>query len=116
MNDKNHSPIAFDAEMLRKYDTYGPRYTSYPTAVQFTQKFTEQDYRSEIEQSNSEGRPLSLYYHIPFCESLCFYCACNKIITHTHDRAIPYLEHLHKEVGMQAKLLGGRWQLETPHP
>ena len=115
MNDTNYQHIEFDAQMLKKYDTFGPRYTSYPTAIQFTEKFSEQDYRDELEQSNESNSALSLYYHIPFCESLCFYCACNKIITHTHDRAIPYLERLHKEVGMQAALVGNQRQVDQLH-
>lgn len=115
MTDKNHPVIEFDADLLKKYDSFGPRYTSYPTAMQFADDFTEQDYRDELELSNARGGPLSLYYHIPFCESLCFYCACNKIITHSHDRAIPYLEHLHKEVAMQAALVGDQRQVKQLH-
>ncbi len=115
MNNRNYQVIEFDAEMLKKYDTFGPRYTSYPTAMQFDGKFSERDYSNELEQSNADGSPLSLYYHIPFCESLCFYCACNKIITHTHDRAVPYLQHLHKEVAMQAALVGDQRQVNQLH-
>jgi len=105
MIDPMHHAIPFDAAMLEKYDTFGPRYTSYPTAIQFSPAFTLQDYYDEVEQSNSNNAPLSLYFHIPFCESLCFYCACNKIITHTFDRATPYLARLHKEVALQAALV-----------
>ena len=107
--------IKFDAEMLKKYDTFGPRYTSYPTAIQFTPEFTGEDYHQEIEQSNQNDNPLSLYFHIPYCESLCFYCACNKVITHTFDRAIPYLERLHKEVALQAALVGNQRQVNQLH-
>ena len=105
MKDVKHQKIKFDPVMLKKYDTFGPRYTSYPTAIQFSPEFTLQDYGDEVRQSNDNRAPLSLYFHIPYCESLCFYCACNKIITHTFDRAIPYLEHLHREVAMQAALV-----------
>jgi oxygen-independent coproporphyrinogen-3 oxidase len=115
MNSKNYQVIEFDPLMLKKYDTFGPRYTSYPTAIQFNQSFTEQDYRDELKQSNAGSGELSLYFHIPFCESLCFYCACNKIITHTHDRAIPYLKRLHKEVTMQAALVGSQRQVSQLH-
>lgn len=115
MTDVTKETVQFDSELLRKYDTFGPRYTSYPTAMQFTPDFTEMDYREELEQSNRIGGPLSLYYHIPYCESLCFYCACNKIITHTHDRAIPYLQRLHKEIVMQGKLLGTERQVNQLH-
>lgn len=105
MKDVKHQAIQFDPVMLKKYDTFGPRYTSYPTAIQFSPEFTRQDYGDEVRQSNDNRAPLSLYFHIPYCESLCFYCACNKIITHTFDRAIPYLERLHREVAMQAALV-----------
>jgi len=115
MKETTHQAIDFDSEMLKKYDTFGPRYTSYPTAIQFTSEFTEEDYRHEVEQSNKSSNPLSLYFHIPYCESLCFYCACNKIITHTHDRAIPYLERLHKEVAIQAELIHGHRQVNQLH-
>jgi oxygen-independent coproporphyrinogen III oxidase len=107
--------VQFDADLLKKYDTFGPRYTSYPTALQFSPSFSEQNYREEIEQSNRDGSPLSLYFHIPFCESLCFYCACNKIITHTHDRAIPYLKRLHKEISLQGKLIDGSRPVNQLH-
>ncbi|MBT3530461.1 MAG: oxygen-independent coproporphyrinogen III oxidase [Gammaproteobacteria bacterium] len=115
MSETQNKPVPFDAELLRKYDTFGPRYTSYPTALQFSPDFAENEYIEEIAQSNSDGGPLSLYFHIPFCESLCFYCACNKIITHTHDRAIPYLERLHKEVSMQAALIDDQRQVNQLH-
>ncbi|MCF7980716.1 MAG: oxygen-independent coproporphyrinogen III oxidase [Pseudomonadales bacterium] len=115
MKESNSQAIQFDADMLKKYDTFGPRYTSYPTALQFSPEFTEQDYREELEESNLQSNPLSLYYHIPYCESLCFYCACNKIITHTFDRAIPYLERLHKEVVMQAALVSDQRLVNQLH-
>ncbi len=115
MTQNNTSAVKFDADLLKKYDTFGPRYTSYPTAVQFSSKFTEYDYRKELEQSNRDASPLSLYFHIPYCESLCFYCACNKIITHTHDRTIPYLKRLHKEIAMQGELVDGLRQVNQLH-
>ncbi len=115
MKESKSQSIEFDADMLKKYDTFGPRYTSYPTALQFSPAFTERDYRDELAQSNEQGNPLSLYYHIPYCESLCFYCACNKIITHTFDRATPYLEYLHKEIVMQAALVGDQRQVNQLH-
>lgn len=115
MKDEQNQKIEFDAEMLKKYDRFGPRYTSYPTAVKFTPEFDRHEYHKAIEQCKNSEEPLSLYFHIPFCESLCFYCACNKIITHTHTRAIPYLERLHKEVRMQAELVGGQRQVNQLH-
>ncbi|MFV8816814.1 oxygen-independent coproporphyrinogen III oxidase [Haliea sp. E17] len=102
------STVPFNAALLNKYDTFGPRYTSYPTALQFSPAFTRDDYLAALARSNAGGKPLSLYFHIPYCESLCFYCACNKIITHTRERARPYLENLYREVGLQAERVAGR--------
>ncbi|WP_461535998.1 oxygen-independent coproporphyrinogen III oxidase [Spongorhabdus nitratireducens] len=110
-----YSVIQCDTEMLKKYDIAGPRYTSYPTAIQFSPQFTEADYRQEIEASNQSSKPLSLYFHIPFCSSLCFFCACNKIITHTKARSIPYLERLHKEIALQAELISASRQVNQLH-
>ncbi len=88
-----HQTLEFDPELIRRYDASGPRYTSYPTAVQFTEAFDEARYRALALASNSGPNPppLSLYFHIPFCDTVCFYCACNKVITKNRKRAIPYL-------------------------
>ncbi|NIP71866.1 MAG: oxygen-independent coproporphyrinogen III oxidase [Gammaproteobacteria bacterium] len=96
----------FDAELIRRYDKAGPRYTSYPTAVQFTEDFGEADYRAFAEASNTgpSPRPLSLYFHIPFCDTVCFYCACNKVVTKDRGRASPYLQRLYWEIALQASL------------
>jgi len=96
--------IEFDSQLIKKYDIAGPRYTSYPTAVQFSPEFTEEDYRQQAAKSNQSGRDLSLYFHLPFCDTICYYCACNKVITKDRRKADPYLETLHKEIAMQAKL------------
>jgi oxygen-independent coproporphyrinogen-3 oxidase len=98
---------AITPELLRKYDVAGPRYTSYPTADRFVEAFGAGDYERALAQRAAEAaRPLSLYVHIPFCESLCYYCACNKIITRHHERASPYLDYLAKEVALHAAILG----------
>jgi oxygen-independent coproporphyrinogen III oxidase len=112
----NHQ-IIFDAELLRRYDKSGPRYTSYPTAVQFHTGFTETDYREQAKQGNttSTRRPLSLYFHLPFCDTVCFYCACNKVVTKDRKRAAPYLEHLHREIAMQAELFDRSRPVEQLH-
>ncbi len=94
----------FDPALIGKYDKAGPRYTSYPTAVQFHEGFAEVAYREQAEANNASGRPLSLYLHIPFCDTVCFYCACNKIITKNRRHTIPYLEHLHREIALQGSL------------
>ncbi len=95
-------------EVLRKFDVSGPRYTSYPTADRFVEAFGEDDYLQAIEQRNVGGLalPLSLYVHIPFCESLCFYCACNKIVTKHHERSAEYLRYLTREVDLHVSRLG----------
>ncbi len=101
------SSCVFDPELIRRYDTAGPRYTSYPTAVQFSGDFTEQRYRQFARLSNEESdpRPLSLYLHIPFCSTLCFYCACNKVVTKNVDKGVDYLERLCHEIELQGELL-----------
>ncbi|OGI49004.1 MAG: oxygen-independent coproporphyrinogen III oxidase [Candidatus Muproteobacteria bacterium RBG_16_65_34] len=98
--------LAFDSELLRRYDKSGPRYTSYPTAVQFHSGFGDTQYRAWVERTNNESpqRPLSLYFHIPFCDTVCFYCACNKIITKNRSRATTYLARLHREIELQGAL------------
>ena len=98
--------VTFDPDLIRRYDRSGPRYTSYPTAVQFHSGFKEENYRAWAQQTNEEPipRPLSLYFHIPFCDSVCYYCGCNKIVTKNRAHAVPYLERLHREVAMQGAL------------
>jgi len=96
--------IKFDLDLINRYDKAGPRYTSYPTALELKESFTEDDYREQIKLSNERGGPLSLYFHIPFCDTVCFYCACNKIITKNRQHAIPYLQSLHQEIAMQGAL------------
>jgi oxygen-independent coproporphyrinogen-3 oxidase len=95
----------FDAELVRRYDGPGPRYTSYPTAVQFHERFGVVEYDTAARASNElDPKPLSLYFHVPFCESPCFYCGCNKIITRDHGRSRIYLEHLYLEIERQGRL------------
>jgi oxygen-independent coproporphyrinogen-3 oxidase len=95
-------------DLLRRFDVPGPRYTSYPTADRFVEAFTEQDYVQALEQrkAGSMALPLSLYVHIPFCESVCYYCACNKVITKHHERAAEYLRYLTQEVELQVAHFG----------
>ncbi len=98
------SDVCFDPELIERYGGRGPRYTSYPTALQLNEGFTADDYRAQAAISNREARPLSLYVHIPFCESLCYYCGCNKVVTRNRARIQRYLEHLHREIAMQSAL------------
>jgi oxygen-independent coproporphyrinogen III oxidase len=99
----------FDADLVRRYDRPGPRYTSYPTAVQFHAGFGVAEYEAAARASNAGSgsappRPLSLYVHVPFCESPCFYCGCNKVITRDHAQAGRYLERLYREIELQGTL------------
>lgn len=96
--------LVFDLELINRYDKSGPRYTSYPTAVQFHEGFGEDDYRRIARGSNAGKPPLSLYFHLPFCDTVCFYCACNKIATKDRSKAQPYLDRVYKEMAMQAAL------------
>ncbi|MFK5969232.1 MAG: oxygen-independent coproporphyrinogen III oxidase [Candidatus Marithrix sp.] len=93
----------FDIDLIRRYDKAGPRYTSYPTAVQFNSEFDETSYRTHAQNSNPT-KPLSLYLHVPFCDTVCFYCACNKIATKNRGLTIPYLQYLYQEIALQGKL------------
>jgi len=96
--------LEFDPALIQRYDTAGPRYTSYPTAAQFSESFGEADYRRQVELSNVAGRPLSLYVHIPFCDTICFYCACNKVVTKNRAHAQPYLDNVYREIALQSAL------------
>ncbi len=106
-------------QALLRYDQAGPRYTSYPTADRFVEAFGEDDYRAALMRRSGTafGKliPLSLYVHIPFCESLCYYCACNKIITKHHDRAKAYLDYLSREVALHTAVLGKRQKVSQLH-
>ena len=96
--------LEFDTDLIHRYDTAGPRYTSYPTANQFTATFDRDDYANQTHLSNEGQGPLSLYVHLPFCDTICFYCACNKIVTKNRARAQPYLDRLYQEIQLQAAL------------
>ena len=100
----NHA--VFDADLIGRYGGQGPRYTSYPTAVQFRPDFTADDYQREAILSNQDPipRPLSIYTHIPFCHSLCYYCGCSKLVTRHPERAEFYLQRLLGEIGLHGKL------------
>lgn len=102
--------ISFSPDLIRKYDVAGPRYTSYPTAVQFTPAFGVRELAAQrsVIAGRTEGGPLSLYVHVPFCAKVCFYCACTKVVTNNRARGAQYLERLLKEIPRRAALHGGR--------
>lgn len=108
--------MKLNAELIRRYDCHGPRYTSYPTAVQFHAGFDEQNYRRVALLSNATAaRPLSIYVHVPFCPSPCFYCGCTKIITRNPVHAEQYLQRLHREIELQGALFERRRSVRQLH-
>ena len=94
----------FRPDLLTKYGANGPRYTSYPTALQFRDDFDPADYVRAAGDPGASSSDLSLYFHIPFCNTACFYCGCNKIATNNRRRARPYLDQLKREMALQAAL------------
>ncbi|WP_372018157.1 oxygen-independent coproporphyrinogen III oxidase [Pseudoxanthomonas sp. 10H] len=107
----------FDPRLLQRYDVPGPRYTSYPTAPQFTPGFGEAELRQVAAASNGDPipRPISLYLHIPFCTSPCFYCGCNRIITRDKTRGEAYLTRLYREIAMASTLFDRDRDVEQVH-
>ncbi|MFC1602812.1 oxygen-independent coproporphyrinogen III oxidase [Pseudomonadota bacterium] len=107
--------LVFDLDLIKKYDHAGPRYTSYPTAPQFHDGFGPDQYREIAQATNAKGNPLSLYFHIPFCDTVCFYCACNKVVTKDRSKGGTYLTRLHKEIAMQGALFDKSRVVEQLH-
>lgn len=106
-----HQFLDIDTGLLRKYSRPGPRYTSYPTAPVFSTEFTEQDYRAEIRRTNAvdEPPPMSLYFHIPFCDTLCWFCGCNMMVTRDRKKINTYVQYMKKEMELiRPMLLDGR--------
>ncbi|GHU28392.1 coproporphyrinogen-III oxidase [Betaproteobacteria bacterium] len=100
--------LIFDEALIRRFDINGPRYTSYPTADRFGPEFDANAYRQRLEQRRDDPqdrKPFSLYFHLPFCSTICYYCACNKIITGDHGRSAKYLKYLGRELALQTAFL-----------
>ena len=113
----SQNELIFDPQLIRRFDINGPRYTSYPTADRFVEAFNAEALKDWLAKRAIGGvsKPLSLYFHIPFCNTICYYCACNKIITKDHGRSAKYLKYLAKEIEMQASCLGGSRQVTQLH-
>ncbi|MBD6615549.1 oxygen-independent coproporphyrinogen III oxidase [Komarekiella sp. 'clone 1'] len=114
--------VKFDLDMIKKYDTRAPRYTSYPPATELNETFTQTDFKAAIAASNQRKSPLSLYFHIPFCQSACYFCGCNTVISNNKKIAKPYVEHLVQEIkntsaliDSQRKVLQIHWGGGTPN-
>src|SRR5690606_28069513 len=107
--------LQWDPQLIRQYDLSGARYTSYPTAPPFSETFSAKDFNAAVERSNASQRPLSLYFHIPFCDTLCFYCGCNKVVTNNKGRAKPYLDSVVREIAMQAERFDTRRPVKQLH-
>ena len=111
------SELVIDPVLIRKYDVSGPRYTSYPTADRFIEAFAEGDFRHWLGKRNIGGinQPLSVYVHLPFCDTICYYCGCNKVVTRDHGRSSKYIKYLAKELALVGGLLGGERRICQLH-
>ena len=107
--------LRWDSDLIRRYDLAGPRYTSYPTAVQLHGEIGSFDLLHALRESRRSVRPLSLYLHVPFCANICYYCACNKVITKDRGRALPYLQRLEQEIQLVACHLDPGQRVEQLH-
>ena len=107
--------IEWDTSLIRRYDQAGPRYTSYPTETQFHEGVGVSELLAALDESRQARRPLSLYVHIPFCAHICYYCACNKVITKDRGRSLPYLERLEKEIEIISRHTGPQQRVEQLH-
>src|SRR5574341_634044 len=111
------SELVIDPVLIRKYDVSGPRYTSYPTADRFVEAFGEAEYRHWITKRNIGGiiQPLSLYVHLPFCDTVCFYCACIKVVTRDHGRSAKYIKYLGRELALLLQSLSTERAISQMH-
>lgn len=114
-------PVLIDASLVRKYDKPGPRYTSYPTADRFIEAYDMRTHQTTLRQRSvawgpaANVQPLSLYIHLPFCNTICYYCGCNKVVTKDHGRSAKYLRYLDREFSLVAGMLEGNRRAEQVH-
>ncbi|MDQ6951324.1 MAG: oxygen-independent coproporphyrinogen III oxidase [Mariprofundales bacterium] len=105
----------FNLDLIHKYDKAGPRYTSYPTAPMFHSGVEASAYGACLDRAATVDAPISLYLHVPFCDTVCYYCGCNKIATKQRQRAVPYVEHMIREIHLLADRLGDRREVSQLH-
>ncbi|WP_321886600.1 oxygen-independent coproporphyrinogen III oxidase [Paraburkholderia bannensis] len=111
----SNADLLFRPDLLAKYGANGPRYTSYPTALQFRDDFDLDHYRRAAADPGAAETDLSLYFHIPFCDTVCFYCGCNKVATKNRGRAKPYVQQLVREMAIQAALFDTKRPVSQLH-
>jgi oxygen-independent coproporphyrinogen III oxidase len=116
MHTRPDTAALFDLALIKKYDKAGPRYTSYPTAPMFHEGIGAADYGESLAHVGRAGSPLSLYMHVPFCDTVCYYCGCSKIATKQRHLAVPYVAYLLKEIDLLADALHGTGGPVTPRP
>ena len=107
--------VAFDFDLIQKYDNAVPRYTSYPPATELKDDFSSLDWEFAITESNQRQSPLSLYFHIPFCQSACYFCGCNVIVTNSKDAAKSYIDYLSKEIDFTSQFIDTRRPVTQLH-
>ena len=121
ISQSNAEPVLVDAKLVRKYDKPGPRYTSYPTADRFIEAYDRRTHQTTLHQRSvawgpaASTQPLSLYIHVPFCNTICYYCGCNKVVTKDHGRSAKYLRYLDREFNLVAGMLQGNRRAEQVH-
>jgi oxygen-independent coproporphyrinogen-3 oxidase len=117
INPVKINQVHLDLGTIEKYDTTGPRYTSYPTAVEFHEGIDSDDYKKATLDANGAFLPreLSLYFHLPFCRHLCFYCGCNKIVTKNQQKSDLYLDYLFREIQMHGELIDHDRKVQQLH-
>ncbi|MDQ6966206.1 MAG: radical SAM protein, partial [Mariprofundaceae bacterium] len=115
MTQQLHTDELFNLELIHKYDKAGPRYTSYPTAPMFHTGINGASYATSLDNAANVDGPLSIYLHVPFCDTVCYYCGCNKVVTKQRERAVPYVEALLKEIDMLADRVGNKRTVSQLH-